>query len=80
MIRGSWCPSLGAEHGLHAAGLVAQTGELRGGGGLQPALCSHGSAYAHYPCFITFSCHFFYPKKYFLKVKKKKRHIKHANT
>lgn len=38
-------------------------------------------ACAHYPCFVTFSCHFFYPKKIFFKsLKKKKRHIKHANT
>lgn len=38
-----------------------------------PAVCSLSpwGRLCTLPCFITFSCHFFYPKKYFLKVKKK---------
>lgn len=56
------------------------TGWIRGWGCGICVHCSHGSAYAHYPCFITFSCHFFkIPPKY-KKFKKKKKHIKHANT
>lgn len=58
--------------GVHGRAASGGHGEP-GGRPVCEVLCPHGSAYAHYPCFITFSCHFFYPKKYFLKVEKKKK-------